>query len=202
MEIWTYVITNDDGSAPNYEAPATTLAICKPRIRANAKEGDVVLAFCGATLNRQRPHSVCWAGVISEKMRLGDYWNDKRFACKKPSRSDVSDNIYRPSTGGKLVQVKNKPHGHDQIKRDKSGKNVLVFGKRWHFGNNGPTLPEKFGLRMLLNARRGHRRRQIRNEEWRKLRRWLNSQRQVPLSEGSYNCRRTRKRRDTCGPIC
>ncbi|MGI9375444.1 MAG: hypothetical protein ACR2PC_04975 [Tsuneonella suprasediminis] len=35
MRVWSYVITTDRGSAPNFEAPAVTLTVCKPRIEAS-----------------------------------------------------------------------------------------------------------------------------------------------------------------------
>jgi hypothetical protein len=67
MYVWTYVITYDEGGAPNFEPPATTLTVCKPRIRRAAERGDVVLAFNGARLNPAEPHSVRWAGVADIK---------------------------------------------------------------------------------------------------------------------------------------
>jgi hypothetical protein len=62
MRVWTYVIQVDGGGAPNFEAPSTTLTVCKPRIRKAARCGDLVLAFNGKTLNPTEPHSVRWAG--------------------------------------------------------------------------------------------------------------------------------------------
>lgn len=61
MRIHTYVITKDAGSAPNYDFPAVTLAVCKPRIRKKAKVGDIVLAFAGVPVNPTSSHSVVWA---------------------------------------------------------------------------------------------------------------------------------------------
>lgn len=43
MRVHTYVIAVDSGGAPNYDAPAVTLAVCKPRIRKKARIGDLVL---------------------------------------------------------------------------------------------------------------------------------------------------------------
>ncbi|MFG1463139.1 hypothetical protein V5F77_09555 [Xanthobacter sp. DSM 24535] len=54
MNLWRYVITADNGSAPNFESPATTLAICKPRIRRHAQVGDLVVAFAGGP----------WGGIL------------------------------------------------------------------------------------------------------------------------------------------
>src|SRR4051812_614357 len=95
VRVWRYVIRNDDGSAPNYDPPFGTLAICKPKIRKGANPGDLVLAFAGRELGRD-PHRVVWAGRVIEKLTLEEYWADVRFQCKKPNASHVPDNIYRP----------------------------------------------------------------------------------------------------------
>ena len=73
MIAWTYVIQVDAGAAPNFEAPATTLTVCKPRIRMRAGPGDLILAFNGTKLNKYDPHSVCWAGIVGEVIGMGDY---------------------------------------------------------------------------------------------------------------------------------
>lgn len=65
MRAWSYVITCDGGSAPNFAAPAVTLVVCKPRIRSKARVGDLVLAFNGKPL-ASNPHSVRWAGIVGE----------------------------------------------------------------------------------------------------------------------------------------
>ncbi|MBK7522567.1 MAG: hypothetical protein IPI75_21070 [Gammaproteobacteria bacterium] len=39
MRVHTYVIAVDAGSAPNYDPPFVTLAVCKPRIRRKAEIG-------------------------------------------------------------------------------------------------------------------------------------------------------------------
>src|SRR6266481_3668348 len=100
MRVHTYVIATDAGSAPNYGPPFVTLAVCKPRIRRKAAIGDLVLAFAGRQVNPSEPHSVVWAGIVAEKMSFADYWSDRRFAGKKPGRSRLSDNFYRPVDGG------------------------------------------------------------------------------------------------------
>ena len=107
MKVRAYVITTDAGSAPNYDPPCTTLAVCKPRIRQTAALGDLVLAYAGSNVNPHEPHTVIWAGVVSEKLTFAEYWNDQRFQTKKPDRSPTPDNFYRPVDGG-LLQVPNR----------------------------------------------------------------------------------------------
>jgi hypothetical protein len=85
MIVWSYVITVDAGGAPNFLPPATTLTLCKPKIRQGARRGNLVIAFNGQSLHPE-PHSVRWAGLVAEVIPLGDYWNDPRFEQKKPGR--------------------------------------------------------------------------------------------------------------------
>ena len=172
MRIHTYVIAVDSGAAPNYDAPCTTLAVCKPRIRRAAEPGELVLAFAGHKLNPHEPHTVVWAGVVSEKLSFADYWNDKRFAGKKPDRNATPDNFYRPTPEGGLRWVDNPVHFPEQAEHDINGQFVLAFKPAWRFGANGPPLPDSFGLRMV-GGRRGERIHDLTDTEWRRLKTWL-----------------------------
>lgn len=176
MRIHTYVIAVDAGSAPNYDPPFVTLAVCKPRIRRKAEVGDCVLAFAGIGVNPSDPHAVVWAGVVKEIIPLAEYWNDPRFADKKPDRTRLPDNFYRPSHNG-LLQVPNPVHGDNSVARDISGVNALVFNPAWRFGAYGPRLPAEFGLRMI-GGRRGERISEVSADEWKAPRSWLDAQTQ------------------------
>jgi Nucleotide modification associated domain 2 len=176
MNVWTYVITHDDGGAPNFEPPWTTLTVCKPRIRKRARLGALVLAFNGARLNPTEPHSVRWAGIVSKVIPLRDCWNDPRFEGKKPGRQrgqrELPDNIYRPTTVGGLEQVENKTHTPAATARDVGGVNALVLQSSWYLGLTVATLPEHFKLRMA-GGRRGERRSEISEATWHELKQWL-----------------------------
>ncbi len=167
MRVHTYVIAVDAGSAPNYDRPYVTLAVCKPRIRRKAEIGELVLAFAGKEVNPVEPHTVVWAGVISEKMTFAEYWNDRRFAGKKPNKSQHPDNFYRPVDGG-LLWVQNGVHDADATTHDTSGKFVLVFSPSWCFGGQGPLMPIEFDLRMV-GGRRGERVAELAESEWKRL---------------------------------
>lgn len=173
MKVYRYVIAFDEGAAPNYQAPMTTLAICKPRIRSGAQAGDLVMAFSAARLSPE-PHGVRWAGVVSEKLTFAEYWKDVRFAGKKPSRTQLSDNIYKPVDGG-MMWVENRVHGPEDAAHDLSGGYVLCFRESWRFASAAPVLPEDFGLR-IVGGRRGHRVSYLDDSVWLRLRRWLNGQ--------------------------
>ncbi len=193
MRVHTYVIAVDAGSAPNYDPPFVTLAVCKPRIRRKAEIGEVVLAFAGKDVNPTEPHTVVWAGVVSEKLSFADYWNDRRFATKKPDKSDHPDNFYRPVDGG-LLWVQNDVHGPDATNHDTGGKFVLGFSPSWRFGAHGPLMPIEFDLRMV-GGRRGERVADLTESEWKRLRAWLdkNSADVSTIPQGSKRCRPIKK---------
>ena len=193
MRVHTYVIAVDAGSAPNYDRPFVTLAVCKPRIRRKAEIGEVVLAFAGKDVNPTEPHTVVWAGVVSEKMSFADYWNDRRFANKKPDKSDHPDNFYRPVDGG-LLWVQNDVHGPDATNHDTGGKFVLGFSPSWRFGAHGPLMPIEFDLRMV-GGRRGERIADLTEPEWKRLRAWLdqNSAGVSSIPQPAKRCRPVKK---------
>jgi len=194
VRVHTYVIVVDSGAAPNYGKPCTTLAVCKPRIRKKANVGELVLAFAGAKVNPHEPHTVVWAGVVTEKLTFAEYWNDPRFATKKPDRSPTPDNFYRPTKDGGLLWVENPVHFPEQAAHDINGQYVLAFKPAWRFGANGPSLPASFGLRMT-HGRRGERVMDLTDAEWRRLETWFNQQANAttPQSKSSSKCQPTRR---------
>lgn len=113
-----------------------------------------------------------WAGLVAEVLTLEAYWEDTRFIAKRPSHSKTPDNIYRLS-GGRTRQVPNSSHDSGNIKTDLNGRNSLVFGKAWHFGDHGPDLPEYFGLHVPVNARRTEPMRELPDSIWLALEAWL-----------------------------
>lgn len=194
MKAYVYVIATDRGSAPNYEPPRTTLAVCKPDIRRCAPIGSLVLAFTGSTLSRE-PHAVCWAGVIEDRLTLAEYWDDPRFDGKKPHRCATPDNIYQPD-GLDLCQVPNTTHDGSNVATDLSGKYVLLFNQSWHFGAAGPILPAEFDLR-TIGGRRRHRVHDLSATRWTELRAWLNRQQRGDAKTSGTKCRDTRPATDS-----
>lgn len=194
MRVHTYVIAADAGSPPNYDPPAVTLAVCKPRIRKKAKVGDLVLAFAGSAVNPISSHSVVWAGIVSEVLTFAEYWNDRRFASKKPDRTNVPDNFYKPIGTSGFAWQSNPVHGPEAQDRDTGGLNVLVFDYAWRFGAFGPLLPEDFGLRMIV-GRRGERIGHLTDSNWQRLETWLNAQPQATIEAAS-----DRKSNYSCSP--
>lgn len=208
MRVHTYVIATDAGSAPNYDPPFVTLAVCTPRIRKKAEIGDLVIAFAGKQISPLQPHRVVWAGIVAEKMSFADYWNDLRFAGKKPDRSDHPDNFYRPVNGG-LLWVENTVHGVEETDHDTGGQFVLGFYPAWRFGGFGPLMPQWFDLRMV-SGRRVERLVELSEFEWQRLRIWLDGHSRIASSpaRSTKRCNQGRKlakvapiprRRSKCG---
>lgn len=113
-----------------------------------------MLAFCGKALGED-PHAVRWAGVVSEMLTFTEYWQDPRFASKKPDASPTPDNIYAPA-GLQFRQVTNCSHGPCNAEADLKGRHVLIFNRAWQFSSVPPRIPDTFGL-WMQTGRRGHR---------------------------------------------
>jgi hypothetical protein len=177
MKVWRYVLAADTGTAPNYEAPCLTLALCKPQLRQNARPGDLVVAFAGRDLH-ENPDAIIWAGLLTESIGFADYWRDPRFQSKKGAPPRVVDNIYEPHPGEPdgFKQHPHVFHDRDSKARDIGGRNVLIFGGPdvWVFRNSPPVLPKRFGLSMG-NARRGHQICHIDETAWHEIRDWLST---------------------------
>lgn len=108
MRLHSYVIRRDYGFAPNPFHGTCTLATCKKIIRRCAEVGDWVVATGSAQYNREG-RLVC-AMKVCERMTYDDYWNDPRFALKRPVMSSsrmlgYGDNIYRHGPDGEWIQA-------------------------------------------------------------------------------------------------
>ena len=94
VRVFSYVVANDGGFAPNPFHGVCTLACCKPKIRASAEVGDLVIGLT------KRSERLVYMMLVSEALDFEDYWADPRFEVKKPKRPArtatqfVGDNIY------------------------------------------------------------------------------------------------------------
>ena len=143
-KIYSYVVARDFGFAPNPFYKFCTLATCKPKIREKASEGDWVVGT-GAQKNNCQGYLV-FAMKIEEILHFNSYWEDKRFACKKPLLNGTvkklyGDNIYHQD-GEKWIQ-ENSHHsfkdGSPNIENVNNDTclttNVLVSSNFVYFGN-------------------------------------------------------------------
>jgi len=150
MKIYSYVVKSDSGFAPNPFWGYCTLATCKPVIRRTAKKGDWVIGT--GSVKNVGHNKLIYAMKVTEVMPLEDYWDDKRFAKKKPGKrikESVGDNIYyRDEEGiGQHFPSIHSYSDREDLKskcHDLKGKNVLISqsGNFYYFGRNAPKIPE------------------------------------------------------------
>ena len=150
QRIFRYVVRYDQGVAPRPFDGYCSLAICKPRIRANAAAGDWVIGFRTCS-----PGDVIYVMQVEEVLSFTQYWTDVRFRKRRPhARSSTPDNIYRPITGGAVEQVPNHVHNVTDVSTDVGGRYVLVSQRFWYFGDASPMIPNE--LVHLIHTGRGH----------------------------------------------
>ncbi len=163
MKLFSYIVTHDTGFSPNPFWGCCTLACCKPAIRRTAQVGDWVVGLSPKAAGNR----VIFAMKVDEILDFASYFNDKRFAKKKPdySRSGVvwkaGDNIYKPLSNGQFHQLQSmhsngKEENLETKKHDLGGKNVLAGKTFYYFGTSGPELPAYLEE---LKVGRGHKNR-------------------------------------------
>ena len=116
MRLHSYIVAFDGGFAPCVTKSLCTLACCKPRIRAKAEPGDWVL---GTTTEDRGAGRVVYLMQVQRVLSFAEYYRDPQLCRRR-------DCIYRPLARGDYQQKKNPWHGHANIKKDLSGKRVLL----------------------------------------------------------------------------
>lgn len=167
-DIWRYVVIHDRGFAPHVDNDFLTLCTCKPIIRRCAKVGDYILGFNDTN---HGSGTLIWAGIVSEKLLMGDY------AERYPRRRDVIYRRFGWELDGreKLSHYGGPEHNARQlIERDISGRYVLIFMTFWYWGKNAIILPH--ALNDLIYQSRGQKKRLPRQELSSLLEQWLASQ--------------------------
>lgn len=154
-----YVVSSDNNLAPNVTTGICSLTVCKPVVRKQSVIGaDWII---GMSTSKHGIDRVIYAMQVDEKLSYEDYFNDPRFAAKKPSAAQPKgDNFFQMTKDGLMVTTSLAAHygKADKIKRDLNAP-VAVLGKRfWYFGANAPRLPEDLrDTRIVTGNRRGHR---------------------------------------------
>ncbi len=160
--LYSYVLATDSGLAPKPFHGYCTLAVCKPKIRAKAQVGEIVIGTGIAARHVQRADQMIYVMSVTEVLTTGQYWNDPRFEIKKPNKSSstnyVGDNIYESLDNGEWKQLTSLHNLHD-IERDLSVQTVLVSDKIVYFGSNSRSLIKNFleGSECQIKRGPGHR---------------------------------------------
>ncbi len=151
MHIFSYIVRYDVGFAPNPFYGFCTLATCKPKIRKAAQVGDWIVG----TGSRSRGNSgrLVFAMRVDETLTFDAYWDDERFARKRPNmhgnlKQTVGDNIYhRDVPTGRWLQEDSRHTRADgtpnseHVVRDTATDVVLVSRRFSYFGAHGPEVP-------------------------------------------------------------
>ena len=157
--VFSYVVVHDSGFAPNPFHGLLTLACCKPKIRRNARVGDIVVGLSS------RCERIVYAARVGDVIGFDEYWTDPRYLDKRP-RVDADrivdrtgDNIYEPVAGDyrQLHSMHSHRDGTEDpyTKRtDLGGRCILVCERFTYWGGSGPELPEELAF---LTIGRSHR---------------------------------------------
>lgn len=111
--LFAYVMTDDDGSAPNPFHGFCTLALCMPMTRGAAQVGDYVVGLAGKRLRKGGDWRFIYAmRVTEEPMTFEEYWHNQRFSAKKPRGESgiraLGDNVGTAVAGADRVLIGEK----------------------------------------------------------------------------------------------
>ena len=154
--LFSYVVRYDSGFAPNPFYGFCTLATCKPMIRRAAMVGDWIVGTGSSAQAVNRGTRLVHAIKITETTDFRSYWQDPRFAHKRPARrgsrkQSCGDNIYYRSADDsawlQLDSFHTKPDGSvkpDHVARDTGTDRILISADFYYFGGEGPEIPAAF----------------------------------------------------------
>src|SRR4051812_9421375 len=94
--IYVYKCVVDDGTAPCIDRGLLSMTVCKPKVRASAKVGDIVLAF--GTNAPPAPNRLVYAAKITAVITGGQYFDQAKYQNRK-------DCIYNRTPQGALQLV-------------------------------------------------------------------------------------------------
>jgi hypothetical protein len=155
VRLHSYIVEHDLGFAPNPFHGVCTLAACKPKIRKYAKLGEYIIGT--GTKKRQINGRLIYIMRVAEIIGFNQYWNDPRFARKKPVMNGsvlqrYGDNIYhREQICDPWLQedsFHSQENGIAQFEnlRTDTGSTDRVLIGDWfiYWGSDGPQIPAEF----------------------------------------------------------
>ena len=151
----TYTIKFDAGFAPNPFWGYCTLAACTPNhTGVKLEKGDWIVGHQTAKIGQ----GLVYAMKVSDILDLDEYYDDNRFARKKPrhdgtGKERCGDNIYHREKR-RWVQDQPAIHGPEEKRKDTKYAKVFVSRHYYYFGANADKeFPKRFT--MLLWSRQG-----------------------------------------------
>lgn len=178
MRLYSYVLRDDSGFAPNPFWGYCTLACCKPIIRKVAEVGDWIVG-CGSRRNAGN-NKLIYAMKVTEKLTFEQYVKDKRVKNKIPRHGHIEergDNIYyKNKEGGWIQRPSYHSNGLKENKRQKDhdlkGKYVLISEHYFYFGRNAVPIPYE-ELKEIIKKGPGHKSTSIPKEVIEKFVEWI-----------------------------
>jgi Nucleotide modification associated domain 2 len=142
----SYVVVVDTGFAPNPFGNFCTLAACTPNHQGVRLKKDDWLLGNSSTREGAR---LIFAMRISEVHDFDYYYNDPRFAEKKPDartwQGRCGDNIYfRGKTGWLQARTAFNHKDADTIRKDTRYPRVFISDHFFYFGENALVIPKKY----------------------------------------------------------
>ncbi len=115
MTLFAYVMTDDDGSAPEPFHGFCTLALCMPTTRSVAQPGDYVVGLAGKRLRAGGDWRIIYVMQVSEAMTFEEYRLDPRFRDKEDNAGQAVKRTNRVLIGEKFAYWGRKvlPVPHD-----------------------------------------------------------------------------------------
>lgn len=151
MKFFSYIVARDFGFAPNPFNGMCTLATCKPFIRKKASIGDWVFGTGSVAL--KCPKHLIYAMKVTEKVNFNEYWENIRFASKKPVmngslKTMYGDNIYfyndnQWSQEDSHHSLDNGSINYLNLNKDTGVDAVLISEHFYYLGCNSVVIPEK-----------------------------------------------------------
>lgn len=169
VRLFSYVVVHDFGFAPNPFYGWCTVAVCKPAIRRTARHGDWLLGTGSKTTGLDG--RIVYAMRVEEILGFDAYWDDPRFARKRPRRDGnikqlYGDNIYHHGPDESWQQedsrhsLKDGSPNQGHIRVDTSTDRVLASETFIYFGGTGPVVPNRLRhdyAMDVVHSGRGHR---------------------------------------------
>lgn len=165
--LYSYIVKNDNGSAPNPFWGVCTLTICKPVIRRTAQIGDWIVGTGSknSKLRDGKTHDLSghlvYAMQVTDKMSLHAYDQHclQHLNNKVPNwrtsdwRMKMGDCIYDFSAGVEPA-IRMSVHKENNRERDLGGLYALLSNHFYYFGEEPRPIPAS--LREIVIKTQGH----------------------------------------------
>ena len=158
-KLYSYVLREDTGLAPNPYHGFCTLACCKGPIRIHAEVGDWIIGTGSDSRGKWRGNHISYAMRVTEVLTFDEYWRDERFLAKRPNpdgdlTESCGDNIYQfdYETGCWCQEIAAYHCKSRELEEDTSVDRVLISDDFIYWGGCGPLLPEFRGCTLIKSG--------------------------------------------------